>query len=475
MSIADEIYSELDDDARDDVDGKRRNGAPAAAPKPRGDGPFDRANAVPIADVCRALGIVVDGDFATCPGCGESGASLKHAGGLKCSHRRCENKGKAKGFRTPVDLVMEVRNVGNKEAVLWLAERFHFEADFGKKKNEIANEKASIEPIPTLGFTLLGPDAIFAKLEEPDYLVDGIIRRGSLTEIVAYGSSGKTWVTVDMALSVAAGMPWLEKFPTKQGLASYLDYENGSYEMRRRIQARAGALSLTTPINGIDVACMPEAYMSDPTFPARLVALAKQRDLIIVDTLKAADPGTDENDSRIRLGLDTMRRVGETTGCAFVTLVHSKKTSGSPTTIDAREAGRGSSAIFDAADAVFHIQYREGEPLRVTQTKARLGRTVAPFIVRIEDTATGTRVWAEDVPASQTDDALAKFDAICTLVLDAVRRNPASSKRLLAEKVGKRFGTVSAALENLQRNGAVTNNDDRWFATKHEVSDDDDE
>jgi len=170
----------------------------------------------------------------------------------------------------------------------------------------------------------------------------------------------------------------------------------------------------------------------------------------------------------MRLGLDALRRVGEKTGCAFLVLVHSKKTSGSVTTIDPREAGRGSSAIYDAADTVFHATYVQGEPLRVVQTKARLGRPVDPFLVSITDTADGgVLVSATDTPAADAPAPAERFDAACSQVLAAVREWPGSSKGTLREKLGMRNGTVGAALDRLARDGAVRNagtkSDPKWF------------
>jgi hypothetical protein len=426
------------------------------------------------------------GEMATCPGCSEEGALVCKDGGIRCMHDRCSHAGPPghPGFRTNVDLVVQVEKVEAFEAAKLICEWNGIEVPKWKTNASSAadphagspdippGEGASPigdKPAPSGSFKLLDAEAIWAPLEEPEYVVDGIIRRATLTEIVSYGGSGKSWVAIDMALSVAAGVPWLGRFPTKQGADTYLDWENGSYEMRRRLQAGARGRGLTAPVVGVDVCTMPDVYLSDPAFGPRIVALAKDRDLVIVDTLKAADPFTDENDSKIRIGLDALRRTGEQTGCAFVVLVHSKKTSGSATAIDAREAGRGSSAIYDAADSVLHIQYTEGKPLRVVQTKARLGKTVPSFLVRIEDTADGgVRVWAEDATTDDENEPSAKFDKHCDEVLECVRQCPGASKRLLSTKLHKHHTTVVAALEMLQRHGAVsptgTSKAERWFS-----------
>jgi replicative DNA helicase len=97
------------------------------------DSPFTKANTCDAREVAQRLGLI-DGDAVKCPGCGTAGDSsvafVKN--GLKCSHNRCADKGVRKGFRTPVDLVMEVNGVSNIEAVRWLGDAFGFEVPKGK-------------------------------------------------------------------------------------------------------------------------------------------------------------------------------------------------------------------------------------------------------------------------------------------------------------------------------------------------------
>lgn len=97
--------------------------------------PFREANAVPIASVARWLG-VASGDEITCPGCGTVGSkrdtSVAFVGnGLKCSHNRCADKGVPgkPGFRSVIDLVVEVRHCTVSEAMRSVAREYGFEID----------------------------------------------------------------------------------------------------------------------------------------------------------------------------------------------------------------------------------------------------------------------------------------------------------------------------------------------------------
>jgi hypothetical protein len=308
---------------------------------------------------------------------------------------------------------------------------------------------------------ILNAEAIFAPLEPPDFLIEPVIVRGSVAELVAYGASGKTWIAVDAALSVGAAVPWLGRFRASRGNSLYLDWENGSYELRRRMHAVARGRSIETPVAGVSLACMPDLYMSAPDFGPRLERLADGCALIIIDTLRAATPGVDENDSRIRSGIDLLHRVGERTQCAFLVLAHAKKTSREEP-VGLREAGRGSSAIFDAADTVLHVTYSEGEPLSVAHTKARSGHPVSPFVVQIADGDNG----AVHVDASDGKQRADQFDELCDRVLVAVKANPGESTRVVRERVGSRHASVAAALDRLVHAGAVRNEGvgraDRW-------------
>lgn len=449
---------------------------------------FHEANAVEGVAVLDFLGIEHQesgrGTMAKCPGCSEDGALLCKDGGLKCLHDRCAHAGPSgkPGYRTNVDLVAHVKQIKPADAAKLICEMHNIEVprstyvdDFQTDEldtYEAAPESAESAPAkqPAASeWVITLPEQIFAPLAEPDYLIAGLIRRGGLLEIQAYGGSGKSWLAVNLALSLASGRPWLGRLETKPSTVVCLDYENGFYEMARRLQGNAKALGLPMPVQGIGLITMPDTYMTSDTFEGSVTKLAATYQVIIIDTLKAASPGIDENDSKMRESLDRLRRVGERTGCTFVVLIHSKKKSNSAVEIDARERGRGSSAIFDAADAQLGVEYEQGKPLQIMQTKARSGRYIEPFQVTIEDGDDGAvHVVASDSPKATSKSSDDFENVVCVAVLEALRANPGASTRLLTEKSGKRYATVSAALEQLERNGAAKNAGNekagRWFA-----------
>jgi hypothetical protein len=118
---------------------------PAAAPsvvspmRDNPDSPYSLANSVDPQAVAEWLGLYNASGEVTCPGCGEtSGVSILNHG-LKCHHNRCKDKGRA-GFRTNIDLVMEVHHVAAREAVVAISDRFGLELVVGAPTHSQAAE-----------------------------------------------------------------------------------------------------------------------------------------------------------------------------------------------------------------------------------------------------------------------------------------------------------------------------------------------
>ena len=72
-------------------------------------------------------------------------------------------------------------------------------------------------------------------LPDPRWQVQGLMPEGALVCLYGAPESGKTFVCVDLALSIAAGVPWHGR-EVKQGAVVYVAAEGGS-----GIKARARA------------------------------------------------------------------------------------------------------------------------------------------------------------------------------------------------------------------------------------------
>lgn len=78
-------------------------------------------------------------------------------------------------------------------------------------------------------------DFLAADIPTPPELVHGLLHQGSKMVIGGGSKSFKTWSLLDLAISVAAGVPWWG-FDTERGLVHYLNFEIQNAFFKSRVQ-----------------------------------------------------------------------------------------------------------------------------------------------------------------------------------------------------------------------------------------------
>jgi len=198
-------------------------------------------------------------------------------------------------------------------------------------------------------FRLLSVSELLA-LPAPAWLLERYLPIGGLSVLYGAPGSGKSFVALAWALSVAAGQPWIDS-QTVQGRVIYVAAE-GSSGLGKRIAAYTDSRALTP--DGIQFIREP-VNLGEPRDVDALVAgaAAAQPALVVIDTLSRCMESLDENSpedmGRVIAGVDRIRRA---TG-AHVVLVHHAGWS-------TNERPRGHSSLVCAADAVFLLKNDTG-------------------------------------------------------------------------------------------------------------------
>ena len=328
--------------------------------------------------------------------------------------------------------------------------------DFTKKRTEANGAAAK----PAL--RVWTPAEIWAPLEPPDYLFDGVLVRGALALLVAYGSSFKTWLMADAALATASGGKWLGRFATKQGPGLIVDFESGDYELRRRAHRIAAGRGLEPPVLGFGFVTMPSLNLASDEFFEALRILARDYVFIGIDSLAAGSGGIDENDARFAVALNRLKAIAVECACVIIVLHHTRK--GQPQQGeqgDQREMVRGTSAIFNACDVVLQLSRSKRGRFVVQQTKARGGKAIEPFLVRVEDVGqAATTVLAGEFEAvedadelSDTSGAIAKAKRQIIMLLASEK--DLRSKDAVYSRIRGSKGMRVAALKELLEAGLV--------------------
>jgi len=224
-----------------------------------------------------------------------------------------------------------------------------------------------------LGWEVWTAEKAFEPRPPLQYVVEGLFTLPSLN--IVYGQPGgkKSMAMVDMAVCVAAGIPWLDPLPghSGRGLSTIqvpvmlLDFDNGSRRMHERVEACVRG-------HGLDPAHLPLHYVSMPSpwldassdrAMDDLISLAREKGVkfIVIDNLGTVSGGKDENTGEMIAVLTNFRRLAERAGAATNVIHHERKQSKNTAGARRGESLRGFSGIEAALDAAVQVNLGENK------------------------------------------------------------------------------------------------------------------
>jgi hypothetical protein len=234
---------------------------------------------------------------------------------------------------------------------------------------------------------------------EPEWLVEGLLTKGSVNLFVGDAGSKKTYALLDLAVCVAMGKPWLGR-KTQQASAMILDEESGQARTERRLkQLYRGhdvPVGESLPLWGLSFygwdLLKPEAdlelmFAKFKTWIPEDDSVAR---LVVIDALAEVMPGGDENSVRdTALVFANLHREAERSGTTYCVIHHANK----------RGVYRGSSHLKGVVDTMVTITSgaeSDRMEFRVTKARDRRGTSFGARIHFDEPEGRGTgaqRVW----------------------------------------------------------------------------------
>ena len=284
-----------------------------------------------------------------------------------------------------------------------------------------------------------------------DYLIEYLMTTSSLMMIFAERGIGKTWVAMDLAISIAMQKNFLAYKVMRQGNVLYVDGEMVTSDMQARFNSMSGGISENISIMPSELLYQNNLrlnlHSSDDRncFMDCLRALelkGRKFDVIIFDNLSSLASGRDENDNTEIEGLLTFLIELRHMGYAVVVIHHAGKSGDQ----------RGASRREDLLDTVIRLRkpdLKDGQPRH----------DGAHFILDFTKTR-GQSPNPQTLDAKLTSGESGKLEWTCTDLQKITRAddvlkvigeiNPKSQKDI-AEHMELSKGTISSHISKLSK------------------------
>jgi len=225
-------------------------------------------------------------------------------------------------------------------------------------------------------------EALPAEERAGAWLVESLWGRRAVGMLAGHPKSGKSWLGLDAALSVASGTPCLGRFevPSPGPALVYLA-EDALPEIRKRLQGIAAHRGLSLAKLPLWVIAAPRVRLDcDADRQCLEATVAKLRpSLLLLDPLVRLHQ-CDENDAMAIAGLLSYLRTLQRRHAVAVMLVHHARKNGGTAGL----ALRGSSDLWAWGDSNLYLGKARGKLLlRVEQ---RCAKPIEPIALTLEDT-----------------------------------------------------------------------------------------
>lgn len=231
----------------------------------------------------------------------------------------------------------------------------------------------------------------------PPEVIESVAWAGLLTVLVSESGAGKTFVLLDAAAAVSAGLPWHGR-TTQEGTVAYCSYEGDALGLRLRAMhqqrghrfAHLKVLRLSDPISPVVTRDGETRSIGERQLQRELEALQKEileralppLRLVVIDTIRASMTGNEDASDHTSAYLRVVRRLLAPYPDAAGVLVHHAGWQDGDTK---KKRERGSSSWRGNVDATLYLEAGDYDaetgsaPLTLSALKVRDSERPAPL------------------------------------------------------------------------------------------------
>ncbi len=210
-------------------------------------------------------------------------------------------------------------------------------------------------------------------------IIEGILRERETANIIAAPKTGKTWLMIQLALSLAQGKAWLGRKVTQKKVL-VIDNELQPSELHWRYKKVADAMNVAIDdLEGQLFIWAQRGNLRSVTELSERVELLKMLgvEVVLLDAFyRALPPGTDENNNTAIMQIyNKIDNLAHELGCAFILVHHTAK--GKQSEKATTDMGAGAGAQSRAADT--HLVLMPNATFPGTIEIRGVTRSFAPF------------------------------------------------------------------------------------------------
>lgn len=219
----------------------------------------------------------------------------------------------------------------------------------------------------------------------PDWLVDGMMLPEEHSMVAGEPGSYKTWLSLQLALSIATGTPFLERYEVRPGPVLYWTEEETVSQACRKLQLLHNGLGL----NGsgeLHLAAHKGWLLDNDTARAELIEtlIGLKATALFVDSYVRVHVGDENDASHNAVVTAAIKEVCNKTGVGLWIVHHHRKRSKETELNSAKQMARGSGEILAGVGLLHSMTTLGHRSVSLTQEKNRHADEMEGVVINVE-------------------------------------------------------------------------------------------
>ncbi len=281
-------------------------------------------------------------------------------------------------------------------------------------------------------------------LPQPEPLIEGVLDAGMVTMLSGPFSTGKSFIALDWALSIASGETWMGH-EVKQCRVLYVSAE-GAHGQSKRVKAWKSEHPKARPDDNFAMIINPVQF-GEPEHLEALLEDAKDADVIIIDTVARCSTGLEENSTK-DMGLFVhelykLRDAHSECGTTMIIVHH---------TGHDKSRARGASALPAGVDSIYLTESSDPHTLiTVKSMKRKDGPPPKPVHMKLVEAEDSVVLESVDAVFAEANSHGDRSKAI----IEYLSEHPMANQQEVADALGEVKSTISRTMKILVDAGKV--------------------